>query len=129
MKRSRGIKLVLLGGLSVSALTGCDSGAPSPAPVTAEASYTNNFYVQGVGYYHAPFRAWFHLPYNYYDAKSGRYFYGGQWFTLPCVSITNISKPPIVVAQQAETQRTDMPPPSVTRGGFGSSSYSHFTGS
>ena len=77
MKRSRSIRLVLLGGLSAGALAGC--GPDPPPPLSADAVYTNNCYVPGVGYYHAPFRAWFSLPYNHFDPQTKRYFYGGQW--------------------------------------------------
>ncbi|TAL05648.1 MAG: hypothetical protein EPO07_03265 [Verrucomicrobia bacterium] len=55
MKRSRNIRLVLIGTLSTGALTGCGPPDISKAPISADAAYTNNFYVQGVGYYHAPF--------------------------------------------------------------------------
>lgn len=125
MKRSRNIRLVLIGTLSAGALTGCGPQDISKAPISPDAAYTNNFYVQGVGYYHAPFRAWYQIPYNHFEPKSGKYFYGGQWGTSPHQSITNISSMPPQVAQQAEAQRTDLPPPSVARGGFGGSSYSH----
>ena len=117
MKRSRNIRLVLIGGLSAAAVTGCDPGSGNPPPLTAENVYTNNFYVPGVGYYHAPFRAWYSLPYNHFDPQTQRYFYGGQWSQNACQTITNISAPPVQVAQQAEAQRTD-----IQRGGFGGTS-------
>lgn len=118
MKRSRTIQLVLIGGLSAGTLAGCDS-AHAP-PVSAQNVYTNNYYVPGVGYYHAPFRAFYQVPYNYFEPKSGRYFFGGQWGPAPHQSITNISAPTAEVASRAETQRTDIP-----RSGFGSSSRHH----
>lgn len=108
---------MLIGGLSAGALTGC---GPEPTPVSSSNVYTNNHYVPGVGYYHAPFRAWYQIPYNHFDANSQRYFYGGQWGTMPHQSITNISAPTAEVAQAAQAQRTDIP-----RSGFGSSSRSH----
>jgi hypothetical protein len=100
-------------------LTSCGPDAHK-APITSQNVYTNNYYVPGVGYYHAPFRAWYPFPYNHFDPQSQRYFYGGQWANAPCQSVTNISAPTPAVAQQAQAQRTD-----VTRGGFGSSSRSH----
>ena len=121
MKRSRTIRLVLIGGLSVGAITSCDPGNSQRAPISAESVYTNNYYVPGVGYYHAPFRAWYPLPYNHFDPQTQRYFYGGQWAAAPCQTITNISAPVPEAARQAEAQRTD-----VTRGGFGSTSHSHW---
>lgn len=116
MKRSRSIRLILLGSLSAGALAGCSqSGQP---PISAENSYTNNYYVPGVGYYHAPFRAFYNLPYNHFDPQQKRYFYGGQWGADPFETITNISQPTVQVATQAEAQRTD-----ITRGGFGHTWY------
>lgn len=119
MKRSRSIRLVLLGSLSAGALAGC--GPKGPAPLSSEAVYTNNSYVPGVGYYHAPFRAWYSLPYNHFDPQTQKYFYGGHWGTTACESITNLSAPSSAVAQQAELQRTD-----IVRGGFGSSGHSFY---
>jgi hypothetical protein len=111
---------MLIGGLSAGALTGCGPGSSSKAPITGESVYTNNYHVPGVGYYHAPFRAWFSLPYNHFDPSTRRYFYGGQWGALPFQTFTNVSSPTADVARQAETKRTD-----VARGGFGRTSRWH----
>lgn len=119
MKRSRSIRLVLIGGIAAGFATGCDPGKQPPV-VSVENVYTNNYYVPGIGYYHAPYRAFFHLPYNHFDAKSQKFFYGGQWSSAPALNITNLSAPTADVAYVAEAQRTDVP-----RGGFGSSSRSH----
>jgi hypothetical protein len=108
--------LVLIGGLTAGAVTSCGPG--QKAPVSAESVYTNNYYVPGVGYYHAPFRAWYALPYNHFDPQNQRYFYGGQWALSPHQTVTNISSPTPEVARQAEAQRTDIP-----RGGFGRTSH------
>ena len=120
MKRSRSIRLVLIGGLSAGALTSCGPEGIQRSPLSAQNVYTNNFHVPGVGYYHAPFRAFYALPYNHFDPQTQRYFYGGQWASLPCQNITNISAPTPAVVQTAQAQRTDIP-----RGGFGSSSRTH----
>jgi hypothetical protein len=120
MKRSRSIRLVLLGSVSTAVLAGCDY-KPS---LSAENAYTNNFYVPGAGYYHAPFRTWYRLPYNHFDPQQNRYFYGGQWWLTPCDSITNISFPTLQAVQLAETARTD-----ISRGGFGGFSSGFSTGS
>ena len=119
MKRSRSIRLVLIGGLSAGTLTGCGPGGPSP-PISAQNVYTNNYYVAGVGYYHAPFRAFYPMPYNFFEPQNRRYFFGGQWAAAPHQSITNISAPTPAVAQQAQARRTDIP-----RRGFGGTSHSH----
>ena len=121
MKRSKHIRLILLGGLSTAALAGCDQ---TPA-INAQNFYTNNFYVPGAGYYHAPFRNWFSLPYNHFDAQKQLYFYGGQWGAQPFESITNISSPTPDAVTLAENSRTD-----IVRGGFGGHGYSggHYWG-
>ncbi len=112
---------MLIGGLSAGTLTSCGPSGSQTAPVvSANSVYTNNHYVPGVGYYHAPFRSWYALPYNHFDPKSQRYFQGGQWATSPHRSITNISAPAMEIARQAQAQRTD-----VQRGGFGSTSRHH----
>jgi hypothetical protein len=114
IKRSKRIRLVLLSGLSAGALAGCSPvGKP---PLSAANVYTNDFYVPGAGYYHAPFSAWYPLPYNHFDPVQKQFYYGGQWRPSPCQSITNISSPTAQAAAMAEAMRTD-----VTRGGFGSS--------
>jgi hypothetical protein len=99
-----------MGGL----LAGCDvSNRPSTANV-----YTNNHYVAGAGYYHAPFRAWYPWPYNYFDPNTQKYYYGGQWGLVAHQSITNVSSPTAAAVQQFAPVR---------RGGFGSTSRSHST--
>ena len=119
MKRSKRIRLILLGGLSLGALSGCDQ---KPA-ISTENVYTNNFYVPGAGYYHAPFRNWYSLPYNHFDAQKSQYFFGGQWGAQPFASITNISSPTPEAVQLAQNSRTD-----IARGGFGGSSSGHYFG-
>ena len=119
MKRSKRIRLILLGGLSVGALTGCEQ---KPA-ISPENVYTNNFYIPGAGYYHAPFRNWYSLPYNHFDTQKNLYFYGGQWGAQPFESITNISSPTPQAAQSAQNSRTD-----ISRGGFGGFSSGHYSG-
>jgi hypothetical protein len=120
MKRSKSIRLILLGSLSVGAVTSCGPEDIRKAAITENSVYTNNYYVPGVGYYHAPFRAWYPLPYNHFDAQSGRYFFGGEWANTPHASITNISSPKSEAARQAQAQRTD-----IVRGGFGRTSRGH----
>ena len=112
MKRSLQIRLLFVGGLSAGALTGCTS-RPN---VSVANVYTNDFFIPGAGYYHAPFRGWFAKPYNYYDPQNQLYFYGGQWGKLPFASITNLSNPTSDAVALAQSARTD-----ISRGGFGGS--------
>jgi hypothetical protein len=119
VKRSQSIRLILLGGLSAGALTGC---TPKPS-ISTENVYTNNYFVPGAGYYHAPFRNWYQLPYNHFDPQKNLYFYGGQWGAQPFESITNISSPTPEAVQVAQSTRTD-----ISRGGFGGYSSGHYWG-
>jgi hypothetical protein len=104
-----------MAGLSAGALAGCSPGGP--APITTDNVYANDYYVPGVGYYHAPFRAWYPLPYNHFDSSRQQYYCGGQWSAAPTESITNMSSPTEQAASLAEASRTD-----VMRGGFGGTS-------
>lgn len=114
MKRSTQVQLVLLGGVSLGALTAC---APSSNAVriSPDSVYANDYHVPGAGYYHAPFHGFFPQPYNFYDAQRRQYYYGGQWGPAPFQSIINVSAPAAFAAQMAEAARTD-----IVRGGFGS---------
>ena len=121
MKRSRGIKLVLLGGFSAGAFTGCAPTTPTPEQQISPSSvYPNDYHVPGAGYYHAPFHAFYSQPYNSFDPQRKLYFYGGQWGPQPYRSIVNISEPTYDAAQAAEGARGG-----VVRGGFGSTSHSY----
>lgn len=110
--------MVLIGALSTGTFSGCQ---PSKTSISTENVYTNNYFVPGVGYYHAPFRAWYSMPYNYFDSQNRMYFYGGRWNSSPHQSITNISSPTPEMAAMAQAQRSD-----IARGGFGSTSHSHW---
>ena len=47
-----------------------------------------------------------------------RYFFGGQWATVPHASITNISAPTLAAVQEVNARRTD-----IRRGGFGGTAH------
>ncbi len=122
MKRSHKVSLVLLGSVSLGALTGCAPDNTGMEPRISPASvYANNHYVGGAGYYHAPFQAFFPRPYNYYDAGLRQYFYGGHWGASPHRSVINVSAPTETAARMAEAARAA----TVQRGGFGSTSGGH----
>lgn len=120
MKKSRSIRLVLIGGLTAGVASGCNPVGNAPAAIVAGNVYTNNFHVPGSGYYHAPFRAWYPIPYNQFDASKQQYYFGGTWSATPHQSITNISGPTAEAAQRAQSARTD-----IQRSGFGRTSGSH----
>ena len=96
-------------------MAGC--GRTEAPVISADNVYTNNYYLPGAGYYHAPFNAWYDLPYNYFSPGTDLYFYGGQWGPAPFESIINVSSPTSQAATSAEAARTD-----IVRGGFGGTS-------
>ena len=129
MKRSQSVKRVLLGGLTAGAMAAVAIAAQPR--ITPENYYTNDDQIPGAGHYHAPFRGFFALPYNHYDAARKLYFYGGQWGPEPHRSIVNISAPTPDAARAAEAVRTDVQRTGsggvvIPRSGFGSSSGSRF---
>lgn len=135
VKRSRTIRLVLTGTVAAAALAGCGPFDDSP-PISADQTYTNNHYVNGVGYYHAPYSRWYPFPYNHHIAGQG-YYYGGRWSPQPETPSTTASRPAADAARLAQTQRaastrsrfsggggSSSKSSTSTRGGFGSSSHS-----
>ena len=67
VKRSKAIVLVLSGALGAS-LVGCNNRHPADrVTLSSSKTYTNNHYVRGAGYYHAPYGSWHPHPYNTYQ--------------------------------------------------------------
>lgn len=107
----------MLGGASTGAFSGCSkSNAARPVRISAACVYTNDTYIPGAGYYHAPFYAFYPRPFNDYNPVTKQYYFGGQWGAAPYQSEINISSPSSWAASVAESMRSD-----VSRGGFGSS--------
>jgi hypothetical protein len=123
VKRSKSIRLVLIGGLSAGALTSCGPASRPGPDSLGDNVFTNDHQLPG-GYYHAPYRAWYPLPYNHYNAQTRRYFHGGQWTQAPHESITNLSPPTLEAAQRALAQQAAAQTP-VQRSGFGSTAQRH----
>lgn len=120
MKRSEKIVLVLSGAVA-SALAGC-GGDDDMVKLSPEAVYTNNHYVPGAGYYHAPFHMWYPYPYNSYHPNRG-YYYGGTWNAYPDERSIAASKPSSYGINKASVEHKTHTA-STRRGGFGSSSRS-----
>lgn len=122
MKRSREVRRLLLGGFAAGAFS--VAVAAEVGRITPESFFTNDTFVPGAGYYHAPFQRFFPQRYNHYDPARQLYFYGGQWGPAPHRSIVNISAPTPEAARLAQAQRTDLRsnalPYVVPRSGFGS---------
>ena len=114
MKRSERIILVLSGALAAGSV-GCEK-TERPMKLSAYNVYTNNHYVPGVGYYHAPYHAWFPFPYNAYAPGRG-YYYGGNWNAYPSEQTVAASRPTPSAVSTAQTAHNE----TVRRGGFGSS--------
>jgi hypothetical protein len=122
VKRSRAIRLVLTGSLAGAGLVGC---SPDQPEVTSDNVYTNNHYVSGAGYYHAPYQGWYPHPYNHYIPGQG-YYHGGSWTRNPAAHTTTASRPTAQAAQLASAQHQNATRSrfGTTRGGFGGSSRS-----
>lgn len=120
MKRTKQIRLVLLGGLSAGALSSCSGNRDEEPRVTTTSVYSNDYFIQGAGYYHAPFHAFYPRPYNFFEPTTKQYYYGGQWHPDAHRSIVNISAPTADAASAAENARAV-----IQRSGFGSTSRSH----
>lgn len=120
MKRSQHIRLLLLGAVTGASLAGCGrSPGRDPELVNAQNTYTNNQFVTGAGYYHAPYRAWFPHPHNYHVPEAG-YFHGGRWSPTPDNDLTQFSRPTPEAVTAARTQQEVATAASgVRRGGFG----------
>lgn len=71
-----GIPVVL--GVAQCARQPEQSNEETPPTVNTETSYPNNHFLPGAGYYHAPYHAWFPLPFNHHDSARG-WFRGGSW--------------------------------------------------
>jgi hypothetical protein len=105
-RRSSKVALVLLGTAGVIAVAAGvdawrnsrDAETPVPAPqpsgppISTAQTYTNNDYIPGVGYYHAPYYGWYPYPYNHHDPARG-YFAGGLWQAAPFVLGMMASRP------------------------------------
>ncbi|MCM2274445.1 MAG: hypothetical protein NDI75_06625 [Candidatus Didemnitutus sp.] len=112
------VRLVLLGGLSVGAITACAPTQTVAEPrISPESAYGNDHFIAGAGYYHAPFRGFYPRPYNQYDPVTRKYYYDGAWHDAPHESVINMSTPTDSAATLAQAMRTDIP-----RGGFGNTS-------
>lgn len=122
MKRSQRIVLVLSGALAAAPM-GCnrgpDWGEDEEQALSPNSTYTNNHYVRGAGYYHAPYHAWFPFPYNSYAPDRG-YYHGGSWTPEPNKSSTMASQPSAETVRTAQAAHRS----AVSRGGFGRSSRS-----
>lgn len=126
MKRSHHIRLALSGAVA-SALwtTGCqrdDVPANSAPAVSTNQVYTNNHYVSGVGYYHAPYGGWYARPFNTYLPGRG-YYHGGDWWPTPYSGPIVVSTPRPEAAESANFKTASLRPQPANFGSSGASSF------
>jgi hypothetical protein len=134
--------------LASHAFSDDDDSVPPSAPPTVDAAtaYPMNHFLPGAGYYHAPYHAWFPMPFNFYDSGRG-WFRGGQWrrtaqeddaerreedrvagFNSTSFRTTGsgarvlTSQPTTEAVQRANTGAATTHHANIIRGGFGSSS-------
>ncbi|MGV3771728.1 MAG: hypothetical protein ACO1QB_02430 [Verrucomicrobiales bacterium] len=124
MKRSTAVILVLSGAM----FQAC-SEKPSPAPqanwgetgLTKENMLTNNTYVEGRGYYHAPYGMFFPMPFNSFVPGSG-YYHGGRYSPQPNNSPVASSAPGRHYKPYAPAPGVNAASDPANRGGFTRSS-------
>jgi hypothetical protein len=110
VKRSTAVVLVLSGAI----LNGCGHREEEIKPAARESQVlTNDTYVAGRGYYHAPFHAFFPFPYNHYSPGVG-YYRGGQFHSQPDLRVPPPTQPGRSFATRDNAK--------VNRGGFARSS-------
>ena len=89
MKKSTTVTLNISGAL----LAGCDRyNGGGWSTNDGSQPITNNTYVAGQGYWHAPYHAWYPFPYNSYSPTLG-YYHGGLYSDAPEVSAVTSSAP------------------------------------
>ena len=124
VKRSSSVVLVLSGTL----LSGCGRAGPADVGLIDPAdtnTYTNNTYQPSQGYYHAPYHAWYPMPYGHFQPGRGYYYVGAFQDTphsYPAVSASSPSQS--AKAQLAPSGSTVSGSATTSRGGFGSSAHS-----
>jgi hypothetical protein len=117
MKRSMAVTLVISGAL----MAGCDDPTYAGRDWSSDGQpITNNTYVAGQGYWHAPYRAWYPYPYDYYRPGFG-FFHGGLYSPAPEASpiLASVPDPGAKFGPRGGLAAGDRA--GVARGGFGSS--------
>ena len=150
--KSRRILLLLSGALATGlGVVGCDDHKPAQrgadGNLFSDGAYNNdrdrenNSYIQGIGYYHSPYHAWYPFPFNFHTAGRG-YYYGGSWhqdaFSGPAPSASRPSAAAWMSARPAFSSLGGsarsfsfseasgfFSHSSIGRGGFGSSAAGH----
>jgi hypothetical protein len=121
VKRSTAVALVLSGAI----LGGCsrrNEQAQSPEAGLKNAQVvTNDTYIEGRGYYHSPFHAWYPFPYNFYSPGLG-YYRGGSYYSQPDLVLPKPSYPGRSMAMKSPAQNEEVSRGGFTRSGGGSSS-------
>jgi hypothetical protein len=114
VKRSTAVALVLSGAI----LGGCSRREEqTTASLKNPQVVTNDTYIEGRGYYHAPYHTWHPFPYNFYSPGLG-YYRGGSYYAQPDLTIPRPTYPGKSMNATASAEAN------VNRGGFTRSSSS-----
>jgi hypothetical protein len=116
MKKSTVVTLVLSGTLA----GGCDSrgAADDWSTEGATPTVTNNTYVPGRGYYHAPYHGWFPYPFNCFRPGLG-YYHGGRYTATPEAGEIIARHPPALTRGAGAGDGLPTSAHAISRGGFG----------
>jgi uncharacterized membrane protein YgcG len=120
-RRSRRISLLLSGALAagmLTSMTGCAQDDQDQDP--NQQPIANNTFVQGRGYYHAGFHAWYPYPFNFFDPMRG-YYYGGGWYKSASTHIVTKS---FFSSPRSSSHGFSESSHGTSRGGFGATGHS-----
>ena len=103
-------------------LSGCSRRNEQPrAALRTSQVVTNDTYIEGRGYYHAPFHTWYPFPYNFYSPGIG-YYRGGSYYPQPDLTIPKPTYPGKFAYASAANAEERVNRGGFTRNGSGSSS-------
>ena len=95
----------------------------SPEQAITDREYDNDEYIEGAGYYHAPYHAWFPVRFDTHDSSRG-YFRGGLWLNDRDASGVTRSKPTADALAAARAAYLKLhPKPSGSSSSYGGRSY------
>lgn len=107
-------------------MTGCSRRDEKSAAAPRQSQVvTNDTYIEGRGYYHAPYHTWHPFPYNFYSPGVG-YYRGGSYYPEPDLTIPKPTYPGKYA--YANANNTAAPEENVNRGGFTRSGSSRSSG-
>jgi hypothetical protein len=94
----------------------------SPEQAIPDREYDNDEYLEGAGYYHAPYHAWFPMRFDMHDPARG-YFRGGLWLADRDASGVTRSRPAPDALAAARAAYLKLHPKPGSGSSYGSRSY------